>query len=67
MSEISSNIKQAVTIPVIVAPLHIGPKAGSKGHEYSKIVEKGIIMKLLNCFQSPVMNQTHFKDFCYRF
>lgn len=35
MSEISSNIKQAVTIPVIVivAPLHIWPKTGSRGHE----------------------------------
>ena len=33
----------------------------------SKIVEKGKIMNLLNCFRSPVMNQNRFKDFCVRF
>ena len=33
----------------------------------SKIVEKGKIMSSFNCFQSPFMNQNHFKDFCYRF
>ena len=30
-------------------------------------VEKGKIRNLLDGFQSPVMNQNHFEDFCYRF
>ena len=29
-----------------------------------KIVEKGKIMNLLDGFQSPIMNQNYFKDFC---
>ena len=33
----------------------------------SKIVEKIKIMNLLNCVQSHVMIQTHFKDYCVRF
>ena len=29
----------------------------------SKIVEKSKVLNLLNCFQSPVINQNHFKDY----
>ena len=44
----------------------LGQKQGEKDIN-SKIVEKGKIMNLWNGFQSSVMNQNNFKDFCYRF
>ena len=33
----------------------------------SEIVEEGKRINSLDSFQFPVMNQIHFKDFCYRF